>query len=77
MLRNSWFRDNLVSLFYASNRLYVNDMAMAMLVFRRFSDVSMSRNRVRPASSFVFGFVRMPQSSRHCRLQFRESDVSF
>ena len=35
-----------------------NDVAMAMIIFTRLPDVSMSRNRVRPASSsFVFGFI--------------------
>ena len=35
-----------------------NDVTMAMIIFTRLPDVSMSRNRVRPASSsFVFGFI--------------------
>ena len=35
-----------------------NDVTMAMIIFARLPDVSMSRKRVRPASSsFVFGFI--------------------
>ena len=35
-----------------------NDVTMAMIIFTRLPDVSMSRNRVRTASSsFVFGFI--------------------
>ena len=35
-----------------------NDVTMAMIIFTPLPDVSMSRNRVRPASSsFLFGFM--------------------
>ena len=35
-----------------------NDVMIAMLIFSLLADISMSRNRMRPASSlFVFGFI--------------------